>query len=175
MRVILLNLTYSSHDIIKLEYKSLEGKLHSVQQDLQQWTNKFNDLQKTLETERSAWANDKKTLEDTIVDMTTSERHSESDRATHEREVRTLEARAVVCVYSQSKHMFCLRSSIGCRRQVFARSGCACGLVQGDREPEATTWERAGYVAPASSRGNQCPNQTRGFRRQLEAAKGGIG
>ncbi|KAF8443123.1 hypothetical protein L210DRAFT_3620711 [Boletus edulis BED1] len=79
----------------ELEFKSLEEKLHSDQQDLQQWTNKFSDLQKTLETERSAWANDKKTLEDTIVDMSTSERHSENDRAAHEREVRALEERAV--------------------------------------------------------------------------------
>ncbi|KAG6376921.1 hypothetical protein JVT61DRAFT_953 [Boletus reticuloceps] len=79
----------------ELEFKSLEEKLHSVQQDLQQWTNKFSDLQKTLETERSAWTNDKKTLEDTIVDMSTSEKHSENDRAAHEREVRTLEERAV--------------------------------------------------------------------------------
>ncbi|KAG8214434.1 hypothetical protein J3R82DRAFT_9457 [Butyriboletus roseoflavus] len=79
----------------ELEYKSLEEKLGSVHQDLQQWTNKFSDLQKTLDTERSAWANDKKTLEDTIVDMSTSERHSENDRTAHEREVRALEERAV--------------------------------------------------------------------------------
>ncbi|KAG9315951.1 hypothetical protein JVU11DRAFT_3605 [Chiua virens] len=79
----------------ELEYKSLEEKLRSVQQDVQQWTNKFNDLQKTLESERSAWTNDKKTLEDTIVDMSTSERISESDRAAHEREIRALEGRAV--------------------------------------------------------------------------------
>lgn len=46
--------------------------------------------------ERSAWTNDKKTLEDTIVDMSTSERHSEIDRTAHEREVRALEERAVV-------------------------------------------------------------------------------
>ena len=101
MRVVLPSMSQSSHDILKLEYKSLEEKFLSVQQDLQQRTSKFNDLQKTLETERSAWANDKKTLEDTIVDMSTSERHSESDRSVHEREVRALEERAVVCIYSR--------------------------------------------------------------------------
>ncbi|KIJ62559.1 hypothetical protein HYDPIDRAFT_93869 [Hydnomerulius pinastri MD-312] len=78
-----------------LEYKSLEEKLRSVEQDLQQSTTKFVALQQTLETDRAAWANDKKTLEDTIVDMSTSERHSESDRTAHEREVRALEERAV--------------------------------------------------------------------------------
>ncbi|KAF8547448.1 hypothetical protein OG21DRAFT_1490222 [Imleria badia] len=54
----------------ELEYKSLEEKLRS----------------KTSETELRAWVNDKKTLEGTIVDMSTSERHPESDRATHEPE-----------------------------------------------------------------------------------------
>ncbi|KAG9308011.1 TPR/MLP1/MLP2-like protein-domain-containing protein [Chiua virens] len=65
----------------ELECESLEEKLRSVQQEVQQWTNKFNDLQKTLE--------------DTIVDMSTLERNSEGDQAVHEREMRALEQRAV--------------------------------------------------------------------------------
>lgn len=53
-------------------------------------------VQQTLETERIAWINDKKTLEGTIVDLSTSERTSENDRNAYEREVRVLEERAVV-------------------------------------------------------------------------------
>ena len=57
---------------------------------------KYTELQKTFETERNAWTNDKKTLEDTIVDMSTSEKHSESDRTSREGEVRQQEERAKV-------------------------------------------------------------------------------
>jgi nucleoprotein TPR len=39
---------------------------------------------------------DKKILEDAIVDMTTSEKHSENDRTSREQEVRQLEERAKV-------------------------------------------------------------------------------
>ncbi|KAF8546157.1 hypothetical protein OG21DRAFT_1491531 [Imleria badia] len=53
----------------ELEYKSLKEKLHSVQQDLEQWMSKFSDIQKMLEMERSVWANVNKMLEDTIMDM----------------------------------------------------------------------------------------------------------
>lgn len=55
---------------------------------------KYAELQRTLESERIAWTNDKKLLEGAIVDMTTSERSSESDRAVHQGEVRQLEERA---------------------------------------------------------------------------------
>jgi len=58
---------------------------------------KYNDLQKTLEVERTAWANDKKVLEDTIVDLSTSEKHSEGDRVAREEEVHLQEQRAKVC------------------------------------------------------------------------------
>ena len=40
--------------------------------------------------------NDKKTLEETIVDMTTSGKHLERDRSSREHEVRNLEERAKV-------------------------------------------------------------------------------
>jgi nucleoprotein TPR len=57
---------------------------------------KFSELQRTLESERAAWTNDKKTLEDTIVDMSTSEKQSESDRSLRESETRRQENRAKV-------------------------------------------------------------------------------
>jgi nucleoprotein TPR len=61
-------------------------------------TTKCNDLQKSLETERIAWTNDKKVLEDTIVDLGTSEKVSENDRTSRETEVRQQEERAKVTI-----------------------------------------------------------------------------
>lgn len=40
--------------------------------------------------------NDKRTLEDTIVDLSTSEKVSESDRTTHENEVKEQERAKVI-------------------------------------------------------------------------------
>lgn len=57
---------------------------------------KYDELRKTYETERDTWTADKKTLEDTIVDLSTSEKHSENDRTSRETEVRQQEERAKV-------------------------------------------------------------------------------
>lgn len=65
-----------------------------AEEELAQVTAKYTDMQKSFETERLAWLTDKKTLEDTIVDMSTSEKHSESDRSSRENEVRQQKERA---------------------------------------------------------------------------------
>lgn len=57
---------------------------------------KLAEVQRILEGERIAWANDKKTLEETIIDMSTSEKNSESDRASREGDIREQEERARV-------------------------------------------------------------------------------
>ncbi len=57
---------------------------------------KFNEQQKAFETERTEWINDKKTLEDTIVDLSTSEKQTENDRNSREEELKALEDRARV-------------------------------------------------------------------------------
>jgi hypothetical protein len=89
-----------SHRFLQLEYKALQDKLRSVEEDVRQSTDKFSELQRTFESERLVWTNDKKTLEDTIVDLSTSERTSETDRTTRESEVRQQEERALVgCPY----------------------------------------------------------------------------
>lgn len=85
-----------SHFFFQSEYQTLQEKLRAAQDELTQLTVKYNELQKSFETERIAWMNDKKTLEDTIVDMSTSEKHSENDRTTRENEVRQQEERAKV-------------------------------------------------------------------------------
>ncbi|KAG6850340.1 hypothetical protein H0H93_014613 [Arthromyces matolae] len=76
------------------ECQSLKEKLDAAQNQVTELTAKYNDLQKNFELERVEWATDKKTLEDTIVDLSTSEKHSESDRASRENEVRQQEERA---------------------------------------------------------------------------------
>ncbi|KAJ7432792.1 hypothetical protein B0H11DRAFT_2297225 [Mycena galericulata] len=76
------------------EYNAIQEKLHAAQQELAQFSAKYNELQKSFETERTTWTNDKRVLEDTIADLGTSEKHSESDRTTRENEVRQQEERA---------------------------------------------------------------------------------
>jgi nucleoprotein TPR len=79
-----------------LEYKALQEKLQSVQDETTQIDSRYTELQRIVERERAAWLSDKKTLEDTIVDMSTSEKHSESDRSFRETEAHRQEERANV-------------------------------------------------------------------------------
>jgi nucleoprotein TPR len=81
------------------EYQALQEKLTAAQNELAQLTTRYNELQKSFESERTAWTNDKKILEDTIVDMSTSEKNSEYDRTSRENEVRQQEERAKVRSY----------------------------------------------------------------------------
>ena len=74
----------------------MQGRLEETNAELLQIRAQHNETLKSFETERAAWINDKKTLEDTIVDMSTSEKHSESDRSSWEEGMRTLEERAKV-------------------------------------------------------------------------------
>lgn len=83
-------------NLFKSEYSAIKEKLTAAEQELAQFNAKHNELQKSFETERTAWLTDKKVLEDTIVDLGTSEKHSESDRTSRENEVRQLEDRARV-------------------------------------------------------------------------------
>ncbi|KAK7048611.1 protein MLP1 [Favolaschia claudopus] len=80
----------------KSEYAAVQEKLNNAQEELTQFTSKYNELQKSLETERTAWLNDKKVLEDTIADLGTSEKVSESDRTSRENEARQLEERVKI-------------------------------------------------------------------------------
>ncbi|KZT67236.1 hypothetical protein DAEQUDRAFT_729270 [Daedalea quercina L-15889] len=75
------------------EFTALQAQLQTVQQELSQVSQKHTELQRTLETERIAWVTDRKTLEDTIIDMSTSERNSENDRASRDTEVKQQQER----------------------------------------------------------------------------------
>ncbi|KAH7876156.1 uncharacterized protein C8R40DRAFT_1169810 [Lentinula edodes] len=70
----------------------LEERLQIVQTDLGELTTKHNDLQKQYKDDRVVWSNDEKTLEDTIVNLSTSE----NDRNSHENAIKQQEERAKV-------------------------------------------------------------------------------
>ncbi|KAG2144206.1 hypothetical protein DEU56DRAFT_790720 [Suillus clintonianus] len=96
----------------ELEYKALQDKLRSVEDDLRQSAGKFSELQRTFESERLVWTNDKKTLEDTIVDLSTSEKTSETDRTSRENEVRQQEERALAAEDRYSREVIVHAESI---------------------------------------------------------------
>ena len=73
------------------DLKALDEKLKASEQKLQELTAENAVLQKTLDTERAAWTQDKKLLEDTIADMTLSGQTGEDEREAHANEVRQLE------------------------------------------------------------------------------------
>lgn len=96
------------------EFNALQAQVQAMQQELAQMTQKNTDLQRTLETERVAWTTDRKTLEDTIIDMSTSERNSENDRVSRESEVKEQEQRARVrdtCALLDTRILLTLSSS----------------------------------------------------------------
>ena len=74
----------------------MQERLANGSKELAEIRAKFNEQQKAFETERTAWINDKKTLEDTIVDLSTSEKQTENDRNSREQELNALEERAKV-------------------------------------------------------------------------------
>lgn len=75
--------------------------------------------------EREAWRDDKKTLEDTIVDLTSSEKHIAEDRSSRDSEIREQEERAKVSNLSShlplSRHsilIYMFNGDTGCRGEV---------------------------------------------------------
>ena len=69
-----------------------------MQQELLEARQSLADMKRTYDSERESWTNDKRTLEDTIVDLTTSEKSSAEDRTSRETEVRQQEERVKVCI-----------------------------------------------------------------------------
>ncbi|KAF8718325.1 hypothetical protein AX14_011889 [Amanita brunnescens Koide BX004] len=73
--------------------KVAEFDLITFREELTQLKGRQDELQKALDAERAAWVSDK-TMEDTIVDLSTSERNAETDRSSREDNIRQLEERA---------------------------------------------------------------------------------
>jgi len=74
----------------------LQERLENGSNALAKIRAKFNERQKAFEAECTAWINDKKLLEDTIVDLSTSEKQTENDYNSKEQELSALEERAKV-------------------------------------------------------------------------------
>ena len=117
------------------EYVAVQERLQLAQEELTQLKGRQDELQKALDVERAAWVSDKKTLEDTIVDLSTSERNAETDRSSREDDIRQLEERAKVSILS-SLYFCYLTTFAGCRGALFQRSRFACQLYQVYREAE---------------------------------------
>ncbi|KAF7966386.1 hypothetical protein HWV62_38881 [Athelia sp. TMB] len=96
----------------ELEYKALEDKLRYVQEEAQQLHVRHAELQRTLDTERSSWLADKRTLEDTIVDLSTSEKDSESNRTLRENDARQQEERATAAEERYTREVIAHAESI---------------------------------------------------------------
>ncbi|KAI0758624.1 hypothetical protein BC629DRAFT_1444031 [Irpex lacteus] len=103
----------STHDD---EYTALCSQLELTQQELAQLTQTHSELKETLTNEQAAWAQDKKTLEETIIDITTSEQSSESDHASRENEVEELEERAKDWLNDSTMNGFTVPDGLICTR-----------------------------------------------------------
>ncbi|KAF9077487.1 hypothetical protein BDP27DRAFT_1397327 [Rhodocollybia butyracea] len=97
---------------LESDRQALEEKLQAIQSELTELNTQHHDLQKQYEEERIAWANDKKTLEDTIVDLSTSEKVSENDRTVRESEVKQQEQRAKAAEERYSNELIAHAESI---------------------------------------------------------------
>jgi hypothetical protein len=69
---------------LQSDRRALREQLQSEQENSSQLKAKSQELQHTFENERIVWLNDKKTLEDTIVDMSMLEKQSEGNRTLRE-------------------------------------------------------------------------------------------
>ncbi|KAI0770118.1 hypothetical protein C8Q74DRAFT_1333063 [Fomes fomentarius] len=76
------------------EIDMLQEKIRQAEERIAQLTQINTELQRQFDSDRVAWANDKKMLEDTIVDMSTSAQHSQSDRSSWEVDIKQQEDRA---------------------------------------------------------------------------------
>ena len=77
---------------------SYEERSSTLQEDLETLNVKNTELQQTLDRGRAAFAQDKKMLEDTIVDITYAEASSRTEQASRESELREQMERAKVCL-----------------------------------------------------------------------------
>ncbi|KAI0062383.1 hypothetical protein BV25DRAFT_683663 [Artomyces pyxidatus] len=90
----------------------LQKRLDSLTQELQKSQEALAESQRILDTERDAWENDKKTLEDTIVDLTTAEKNVADDRTSRDAEVHAQEERVKAAEERYSREVVAHAESI---------------------------------------------------------------
>ncbi|KAI0826824.1 hypothetical protein BC628DRAFT_1319381 [Trametes gibbosa] len=134
------------------EIEALQAKLAMAEERLAQITQANTELQQTFDNERIAWANDKRTLEDTIVDMSTSAQHTQSDRSTWEVEIHQQEQRAKAAEERYSREVLSHAESIKSvedlkqqlsKAQAAAREGCAAAeTAQAKLTTSEASWQQ---------------------------------
>ncbi|ETW79391.1 hypothetical protein HETIRDRAFT_232243, partial [Heterobasidion irregulare TC 32-1] len=62
------------------DYNALSENLHVVQQELTASREVMAETKRTFDKGWESWANDKRTLEDTLIELTMSEKHIAEDR-----------------------------------------------------------------------------------------------
>jgi nucleoprotein TPR len=92
----------SCSDVLQSELQSLQDRLRTIETELENATRKTNEIQQQLESERKTFAVDKKTLEETIVDMSSSAANTQADEAERASIVRLQEERITVSDYRRA-------------------------------------------------------------------------
>ncbi|KAK0187834.1 hypothetical protein F5146DRAFT_1060914 [Armillaria mellea] len=128
---------------LESENKAFKEKLEAAQQGAIQATAELNELQKTFEVERTAWTNDKKTLEETIIDLSTSEKHSENDRTSREEAVRLQEQRAKLVAHAESrKTIEALNAQLATSQAAVRDSQVAADTATAKLATSERSWEK---------------------------------
>lgn len=135
---------------------------------------KLNEQQKSFESERIAWINDKKTLEDTIVDLSTSEKQTENDRNSREREVKELEERAKVWTLLPY-NLLGLLSPTGRTAEIFSRNYCSCRLHESPGRAQKGACNYSSFSSGPAYRSRDGRGQINILGNKLEATKGSFG
>jgi nucleoprotein TPR len=78
------------------ELQSLQERLRTLETKLADETQKTIEIQQHLESERKAFAADKKTLEETIVDISSSAANTQADEAERASVIKLQEERIAV-------------------------------------------------------------------------------
>ncbi|KAI0647815.1 hypothetical protein C8Q79DRAFT_924901 [Trametes meyenii] len=134
------------------EIEALQERLNAAEQRLSELTQTSTEMQRRFDSERLAWANDKKTLEDTIVDISSSAQHTQSDRSTWEAEIHRQEERAKAAEDRYSREVLSHAESIKSvedlkqqlhKEQVAAREGrAAAETAQAKLASSEASWQQ---------------------------------
>ena len=81
---------------LQAQHESLQETLKNVEQELEQTRTSLAETKHTFESAREEWYADKKTLEDTIVDIKAAEENLAEDRLTRESDAQAHEERVRV-------------------------------------------------------------------------------
>ncbi len=128
---------YSTVLFSQSEVKSLQERVEQSDNELAEVRARSNESQKRFEAERTSWINDKKTLEDTIVDLSSSEKQTESDRNSREQEMRVLDERVKVRETLIQFLLFTQKAIRAERRaEIFSGDYRPCGIHEGLRNFE---------------------------------------